>query len=537
MTEQTINLGHVVGRDGNPGTPGSPGADGKSAYQAAVEGGYTGSESEFNSALSGIPNVVSVKSFGAVGDGVTDDSAAFNAWLTYIVESGVQGFIPNGVYLIKNGGITYRNANTKSWSIFGESTNGTVLKFGFVSLDAQPNCIDIRYCSNFELRNFTIECPGINGQETGNGLYLCSVNYATFENIEIKNCSRGGVLAFSKEYATGGVCDGLNFKNVNIRGVENDAPFSATDARKLFPAGWILSDCINSMVENSEIENIAWYGFEFKNYCKNSYFMNCNAKKCVTACHIGAELNKGDTYGVEAGGYINITCYDVDTPIVAGRCRNTTFDNIVSYYSIPYKWNSKNEANKNYSIRVQFMKNCTVRASIHNCPYGGVYASDESVGNVFRFDTFSVDPDSLSARNYFFDDSSVGNVVRCDMHPLDYEFLYPLADKTGGNLIIDAVTGSTIKNAESDISKKEYHLLGTDRTWTGDFNWAGQDLVKTNRSVSGIVREAYGEPSGKYIRVDYNFQSDNPYIDFRINGADGVVKVLRLSKDGVNVIA
>ena len=27
---------------------GAPGADGKSAYQAAVEGGYTGSETDFN---------------------------------------------------------------------------------------------------------------------------------------------------------------------------------------------------------------------------------------------------------------------------------------------------------------------------------------------------------------------------------------------------------------------------------------------------------------------------------------------------------
>lgn len=529
---KNINLGHIVGRDG---VDGAPGTNGKSAYQAAVEGGYTGSESEFNSALSGIQNVVSVKSFGAVGDGVTDDSAAFNAWLTYVVESGVQGFIPNGVYLIKNGGITYRNANTKSWSIFGESTNGTVLKFGFVSLDAQPNCIDIRRCNNFSISNFTIECPGVNGQKTGFAIYLVDVNHATFENIEIKNCSRGGVLAFSENYIAGGFCDSLKFKKVNIHGVENDASFSDSDKRKLFPNGWILSDCVNTAVENGEIENIAWYSFEFKNYCKNSYFMNCNAKKCVTACHIGAQLIGGDVYGFEAGGYINITCYDVDVPIAAGSCKNTTFDNIVAYYSTPYEWNNKNENNKNYSIRVQHMKNCAVRASIYNCPYGGVYASDESVGNVFRFDMFSVDPDSFSGLNYRFSEDSVGNVVRCDMHPLDYEFMYPTVDKTGGNLIIDGVTGSAIKNADFDISKKEYYLLGADRTWTGDFNWAGKELFKTNRSVNGVVVEAYGEPGDKYIRVDYNLRFDSPYIDFKINGADGL-SVVRLSKDGVRVV-
>ena len=42
------------GKDGSPGAdgaPGSPGADGKSAYQSAVDAGYTGSEADFNAAL------------------------------------------------------------------------------------------------------------------------------------------------------------------------------------------------------------------------------------------------------------------------------------------------------------------------------------------------------------------------------------------------------------------------------------------------------------------------------------------------------
>lgn len=49
-----LNLGRVKGTDGAPGTPGTPGKDGKSAYQAAVEKGYTGTEEEFNTALAGM---------------------------------------------------------------------------------------------------------------------------------------------------------------------------------------------------------------------------------------------------------------------------------------------------------------------------------------------------------------------------------------------------------------------------------------------------------------------------------------------------
>lgn len=46
-----LNLGRVKGTDGTPGTHGK---DGKSAYQAAVDKGYTGTEEEFNAALAGM---------------------------------------------------------------------------------------------------------------------------------------------------------------------------------------------------------------------------------------------------------------------------------------------------------------------------------------------------------------------------------------------------------------------------------------------------------------------------------------------------
>lgn len=46
------------GKDGAPGAQGVPGADGKSAYTAAHEGGYTGSETQFNKDLADVQNAV-----------------------------------------------------------------------------------------------------------------------------------------------------------------------------------------------------------------------------------------------------------------------------------------------------------------------------------------------------------------------------------------------------------------------------------------------------------------------------------------------
>lgn len=54
-----LRLGNVKGPkgdDGATGPAGKDGVDGKSAYQAAVEKGYTGTEEEFNAALAGMEN-------------------------------------------------------------------------------------------------------------------------------------------------------------------------------------------------------------------------------------------------------------------------------------------------------------------------------------------------------------------------------------------------------------------------------------------------------------------------------------------------
>ena len=52
----------VVGPEGPQGPAGVAGADGKSAYQTAVESGYSGTETAFNSSLAAVPSHIADKS-------------------------------------------------------------------------------------------------------------------------------------------------------------------------------------------------------------------------------------------------------------------------------------------------------------------------------------------------------------------------------------------------------------------------------------------------------------------------------------------
>ena len=112
---KSFNLGKIVG------------ADGKSAYMAAKEGGFVGSEEDFNTQLATSINAekaseiattsvknyildnpetefLNVKNSGAKGDGITDDSESF--------KEGVPGYIVNdGVYCVDGSTMAKLNSN------------------------------------------------------------------------------------------------------------------------------------------------------------------------------------------------------------------------------------------------------------------------------------------------------------------------------------------------------------------------------------------------------------------------------------------
>jgi hypothetical protein len=70
--------------------------------------------------------VVNVKDFGAVGDGVADDTAAIQAAINTIGVNGGSIFIPKGIFLINS----TLNINNKSITISGEATHLTEIRFG-----------------------------------------------------------------------------------------------------------------------------------------------------------------------------------------------------------------------------------------------------------------------------------------------------------------------------------------------------------------------------------------------------------------------
>ena len=79
--------------------------------------------------VSRYPNdkVVSVKDFGAVGDGVTNDTSAMMAFFTHCIDSETEGYIGSGDYLIDRGVLVFDNNHVKkTWPTIKTAGNFAV---------------------------------------------------------------------------------------------------------------------------------------------------------------------------------------------------------------------------------------------------------------------------------------------------------------------------------------------------------------------------------------------------------------------------
>jgi hypothetical protein len=72
---------------------------------------------------------VSVKDFGAVGDGTTDDTVAVQNFLNYCYTVGSPGFLPKGTYIVSNVSVTVSGTRlTQGVRLFGAARNQTTIK-------------------------------------------------------------------------------------------------------------------------------------------------------------------------------------------------------------------------------------------------------------------------------------------------------------------------------------------------------------------------------------------------------------------------
>jgi hypothetical protein len=169
-------------------------------------------------------DVVSVKDFGAVGDGVADDAAA----ITAAIATGKAVYLPTGTYKV----LTTIVIPTQAM-IFGDGKVKTKILAGTIGMTVMASTTIVR---NACIRDFTIEPASLSGYG-GIGLLVDSFAQCHIENIQINGFRNGSTGIGIKFLNTFGGCYFNNLINLHLE--NSDTALLMTGATNATAVGYM----------------------------------------------------------------------------------------------------------------------------------------------------------------------------------------------------------------------------------------------------------------------------------------------------------
>lgn len=234
-----------------------------------------------------LQETVSVKDFGAVGDGVTDDAAAIQAAIAAVGSTGGTVFFPSGTFLV-NAQIDINNLT--GVHIKGAGRDATIIKYGGTFTGGSTFSF-IRFYQSLAC---SISCLSINcdattaASEPARAILIYESDQITVSDVKATNYTIGGILAYRADYSP------------NLQKIFIDQ-FQGYGVTGEASAGIVLTDCDESIVSNTYIKNGTFFGIELKNSCKYSTVTDCVVENAAAAFHIGFQAT-AEFPDVDGGG-------------------------------------------------------------------------------------------------------------------------------------------------------------------------------------------------------------------------------------------
>jgi hypothetical protein len=339
---------------------------------------------------------VNIKDFGAVGDGITNDTLAFEALVTYCAAEGVDGFIPSGTYLIDPSSRTFSSNNP--FSIFGEGNSSSILK----NRNTSSSFIYWFNANNVSFESLKIDASftGLPSEPPSGGtLVFVNSNNNTLRNVDFINIYRVALLIYNDHQTTlTNVYGGHVIDSCRVFGPSNLI-------NNVGPSAFLLADVNNSTISNCYIKNIGLYGYEFKNDCNNTIISNCISEDVYYPLYYG-----GDGVHTELG-YVKNSLIEgcivrralSGAAVAIGRASNNTIRNI--------QIDQTGVTTVNYSIFVGTSNNNSITGiDLKNRTYYAVSIRDTSSYNNVEFSNIT-DGTNVIRGIYSIANDCVGNLV------------------------------------------------------------------------------------------------------------------------------
>lgn len=347
---------------------------------------------------------ISVKEFGATGDGVTDDTQAINDALsheynsctiffpkgTYVVDGSFDGDINTEwfysglcvksntrIILDKEAIIKQKTTNRKAYSIFNiHDAENVTIEGGVIIGDKDTHIYDeqsshewghaiyIRSCKNVTIKDSTIKKTTGDGIYVGNSYHLGTDRTKNSKNIYLDNVlidevSRNGISICSVE--------GIIVSNSTIKNVTRTLPKSAVDIES---EGYWYHNIDNVLIQGLTIENCTHAIFSTKG--KNVQIKSVFAKDTGAMYVDGQEGTIAELSDIKG---VSVVCRSSDVKIYNSDI--ALFTQLHEHLNLQ----SKNINLYNCTIRNAYIQNPNSILIFNNCDIIGTIFTYEQVAH------------------------------------------------------------------------------------------------------------------------------------------------------------
>jgi hypothetical protein len=245
---------------------------------------------------------VNVKSFGAVGDGVTDDTAALQAAFSHIASNGGTLCIPAGTYNVT--ALLSIGSAAKPFAIIGHGAEATKI---VRASNFNGSVISINNSDNWVLSGITIDAKHSIRSNGNHGLVFFDCEGARIDRVNVRDWKNSAILGYASTPGDTSV------RNVIISDCVVDGLNASNN-------GILLADHFVSGIENCQALNIGktgtpCYGLQLKNGCEDSWIRG----GYTTGARIGVACGNSDVTVSNRGNRISdVTTFDCNVGVALG---------------------------------------------------------------------------------------------------------------------------------------------------------------------------------------------------------------------------
>lgn len=242
-------------------------------------------------------DIVSVKDFGASGNGVTDDTLSIQAGIDRVALVGGELYLPAGTYRV-TGSLT--KTSGLGFSIRGAGEGVTTL---VRATDFPGTVLNINQTSDVTVSELTIDCQHSVNPNGNHGIAAFACPNLLIQNVTVTDYKNTAILVYSTGVS--------GTRNARVR---NCTALGLNVANN----GILVGDIEESGIESCYVSGVTGspgYGLQIKNVALRCWIRNSYARDCVAGVAFG---NDTGILAVQDSVVSNCATYNCTTGLLTG---------------------------------------------------------------------------------------------------------------------------------------------------------------------------------------------------------------------------